>query len=218
MAPTALVLMVFVAGAGPESKPVEVTVPDDRFGCRTAPILLLTRPDVQGELRLDSRQVAAAKAEIARLLSRASSLRGKESEAVKAERRRIDREMDRWLTDSLSETQRERLLQVNLQWEGPAALTREHVASNLKLTVEQRRAIHDLLVQLETTRKARGSLTLGEIGRCTAQAQALLSPTQWEHWNGLLGPPCSFTIGGRAVTTRSPVDPRVVKTRTRSDQ
>jgi hypothetical protein len=218
MAPTALVMSLVLAGAGTDSKLGEVTVPDDRFGCRTAPILLLTRSDVQLELQLNSQQVAAAKAAIARLLPRALKVKGKQGTAAQDERRRIDLEMNRWLTESLSETQRERLLQVNLQWEGAAALTREHVASNLKLTDDQRGAIHGLLAQLEATRKARGTLTPAEIGRCAAQAQAELSPRQRVHWNDLLGQPCRFTIGGRVVTTRSQVDPRVLKARGRSDQ
>jgi hypothetical protein len=218
MTPTVLVLILVLAGAGLEPRTGEVQVPDERFGCRTAPILLLTRPDVQSELQLDQRQVASAKAAIARLLPRAWNLKGKKGVSVAQERRSIDLEMDRWLTDSLSETQRARLLQVNLQWEGAAALMRDHVASHLKLSNDQRGAIKRLVAQLEETRRSRGTLTPVEIGRCTAQAEAVLSHAQNVDWIFLLGPPCRFTIGGRPITTRSPADPRVLKARARPDQ
>ncbi len=218
MAPAGLFLVLVLAGAGPGSEPGAATVLDERFGSRTAPILLLVRPDVQLEVHLDAKQVADAKSEIARLVERALSLKDKKGDAVLQERWRIDQEMVRWLTTSLSETQFERLLQVNLQWEGAAALTRPHVLSHLKITKDQRLSIDQLLAQVEATRRARGLVTPGEVGRVTAQALAVLTPDQKAHWIDLLGPPCRFSIIGQAVTTQRPVDPRVVKSRTRSDQ
>jgi hypothetical protein len=215
MAPAGLLLVLVLSGAGPDPPAGEVRVPDERFGSRTAPILLLSRPDVQTDLHLDAWQIAAAKREIARLIEKALSLKDKKGQAIQGERLRIDNEMVRWLTATLSAPQRERLLQVNLQWEGAAALTRPHVVTHLNLSEPQCVAIKRLVTQLEETRRARGMLKPVEIGRFTAQAQAVLSPGQKEDWDSLLGPPCRFSIGGQAVMTGNPEDPQVIKTRAR---
>lgn len=211
MAPAGLVLVLALVAAGPEKPATEVTVLDERFGSRTAPILLIARPDVQIELQLDSQQVSSARNTIARLLERGLSLKGKTGPAVEVERRRIDEDSIRWLSDTLSEKQIERLYQVNFQWEGAAAMTRPHVITRLKLTGEQRVAIDQVLKQLETTRRARGPLTPAEIGNFSSQAFAVLSPSQRATWNVLLGPPCHFTIGGRAGTPGKPADYQSVK-------
>jgi hypothetical protein len=216
MAPVGLLLVLALVGAGPKPVPGEVTVPDERFGSRTAPILLLVRPDVQIDLHLEVWQITAAKSAIARLIEQALTLKNKTGRAVEDQRRRIDNEMVRWLTATLSEAQRERLLQVNLQWEGVAAMTRPHVVTHLRLTEAQCLAIDRVLKQFEASRHAQGTLTPAEIGRFTAQAQAVLSPIQKMHWDLLLGPPCRFSIAGQAVTTRNPVDSQVIKTRARS--
>jgi hypothetical protein len=217
MLPAGFLLVLVLAGAGLESVPAEVKALDQRFGSRTAPILLLTRPDVQLDLNLDSRQIAAAKNEIARLLEQAWRLKNKTGPDIPAARQRIDNELVLWLTSNLSETQRERLMQISLQWEGAAAMTRPHIKTILNLTDPQLAAIDRLVAQLETARRTRGMLMPTEVGRFTAQAQSVLFPEQKEHWGSLLGPPCRFSIGGQTVMMRTPADPQVVKTRARLD-
>ncbi len=76
MAPAGLVLALALVAAGPENPSTEATVLDERFGSRTAPILLIARPDVQIELQLDSRQVSSARHMIARLLERGIEVEG----------------------------------------------------------------------------------------------------------------------------------------------
>ncbi len=219
MAPAGLLLVLALVGAGPELVPREVAVPDERFGSRTAPILLLTRPDVQIDLHLDPEQVAAARGEIARLLEQALRLKNKRDRGVEEERRRIDDEMSGWLSRTLTEAQLVRLRQVSFQWEGATAMTRPHVIVFLKLSDPQRLAIDRVLKQLVARRQAaRGKLMPAEIGQFSAQALAVLSPDQKDLWERSLGPPCRFSIGGQTVTTRIPADPRVVKTRAGSDR
>ena len=216
MAPAGLLVVLLLVGAGPEPVPGEMTVPDGRFGSRTAPILLLSRPDVQIDLQLDARQIAAARSAIVQLMEQASSLRNQRGPAVPMARQRIDDQMVRWLNSTLSESQRERLLQINLQWEGAVALTRPHVVTHLRLTQTQSLAIDQVLKKIQARRAAQGAPQPAEIAQFTAQAQAILSPVQKNDWSLLLGPPCRFSISGQAVTTRSPTDPEVIKTRARS--
>ncbi len=218
MAPAGLLLVLVLTGAGPNPVPGEVTVPDERFGSRMAPILLLTRSDVQTDLSLDPRQIASAKTEIARLIEKARQLMSKNGPAIQDKRQRIDLEMIRWLKATLSEDQRERLLQVNLQWEGAMAMTRPHIRTHLKLTEPQCLAIDSLVAQLKSRRRERGVLNPVELGQFTAQARAVLTPVQQENWDSLLGPPCRFSIGGQTIMTRNPADPQVVKTRARQDR
>ena len=212
MALAGLFLVLVLTGAGPES------VLDERFGCRTAPILLLARVDVQRELQLDARQVAAAKTAIARLLDRALGLKGKKGMEVKEARRQIDLEMVEWLRRNLSGPQYERLFQVDLQWEGAAAMTRDHVVATLQLSDRQRIAINRLLDQLEATRRTRRILSPPEIGQFAGGARAVLTPAQREVWDRLLGKPCHFLVGGRSVTTPIGSDPEVVRTKARPDR
>ena len=84
MAPAGLILVLALMAAGPENPTSEIAMPDGRFGCRTAPILLLTRPDVQAELQLEPRQISGAKGAIARLRERAAGLKGKDGSAAVA--------------------------------------------------------------------------------------------------------------------------------------
>src|SRR5205823_5796757 len=139
-APAGLVLLLTLLGAGPDVPTNEVTVLDERFGIRTAPILLLARPDVQLDLRLDPQQVSGAKRTIAQLVERVLSLKNQAGPPVLAGRQAIDEDMARWLSRNLQPGQLERLRQIDLQWEGALAISRPVVAESLKLTVEQRLA------------------------------------------------------------------------------
>lgn len=134
----------------------EYYLSDARLGEKTAPLLLLSRADVQADLGLTPEQTASAEATIDELYTRAESLRGKpNSPEVIAERRAIDTAQAHWIATRLSARQQDRLIQIDLQWEGPAALvTRRVVQEALSLTPEQlrilsqasaayRRAVHE---------------------------------------------------------------------------
>ena len=86
------------------------SLPDSRMGIRTAPLLLMTRPDVQADLKLEAEQVASLHKTIEELSQRAQALRGKTGPEVVAERRSIDDAQGRWLTDNLREDQLARLV------------------------------------------------------------------------------------------------------------
>ena len=76
------------------------------------------------------------------------TLRGKTGDAVVAERRAIDEAQLEWLSNNLTGNQLERLRQIELQWEGVAAmLSRPMVASYLKLTPEQQQTLARIIAE-----------------------------------------------------------------------
>lgn len=167
-------------------------LPDTRIGIRTAPLLLLTRPDVQTDLRLDRLQVQGAQETINELTRRATALKGKTGAAVVAERRAIDEAQLDWLGKNLTGNQLERLRQIELQWEGVSAmLSRASVAEYLKLTAEQRQSLARVITEQGGLRRRPAAGAADD--RAFAQtAQAVLTPTQQELWGGLLGAPVRF--------------------------
>jgi hypothetical protein len=167
----------------------EGSVPETRLGTRIAPILLLSREDVRSELAMNPTQVESAWSTIASLHQRALALRGKSGPMVLAEREAIDRSQREWITRELAPAQQARLAQIDLQWEGPAALlSRPIVADTLEITADQRKKLTEALGRRDALLKQ---------GRSGIEAQqalaestlAVLTDVQRERWRGLLGPP-----------------------------
>ncbi len=205
------------AGGGQQAPPADwVALTDARFGMPIAPIYLLMRPDVQHDLRLDSRQVAGAQDLVGRLVDRLLNLKQKAGHAaIKAEQREIDEQMAAWLRHGLSEAQFERLSQINLQWEGASALRREAIAGFLGLGEVQRLKVHHLLRERDQ-RWIKGTLKPGEFDRFSREALGLLTPPQKEQWDSLLGPPCPFSIGQASGVPAHPAAVPGVKVQPRS--
>lgn len=178
-------------------------LPDDRLGIRTAPLLLLTRPDVRADVGLDARQAAEAIREVAELRTRAAALRGRPDAEVSAARRAIDESQRVWLEQRLSTVQRDRLVQVDLQWEGPSALvSRPLVADTLELTSAQREAIGQAVAHHAQARDRAGGARVGE-AVLSRKVLELLSPVQRDRWKAMLGRPFVPGLAGdRAETPR----------------
>lgn len=174
----------------------EWMLPDDRMGIRTAPLLLLSRPDVQADLRLDQTQILGAHAAINELTRRAVALRGKSGTSVIAERRAIDEAQLEWLGKNLTGNQLERLRQIELRWEGPSAiLSRPTVAEYLKLSAEQRQSLARIITERNAARArtpAAGIRPGADDQAFQQRTQAVLSPVQQELWVRLLGTPVQF--------------------------
>ena len=174
-------------------------LPDDRLGIRTAPLLLLSRPDVQVDLRLERAQILGTQNTINELTRRALTLRGKTGAAVVAERRAIDEAQLEWLGNNLTGNQLERLRQIELQWEGvPAMLSRPMVAGYLKLTPEQQQALARIIADRNRLR-AQGRSAPHTEQTFHRKALSLLSNSQQQLWVNLLGTPFRF-----AATTVPP--------------
>lgn len=172
---------------------------DDRLGTRTAPLLLLTRQDVRADLQVTAEQAAAVDRMIHDLYRRAESIRGKGNtpEAV-AERRAIDDAQRDGIRAILSPEQQSRLVQIDLQWEGPSALvTRRSLTEALGLSAEQTGAIQAAV----RTRRAQGP-NRPDAERVLAEtALAALTPEQRERWKTLLGRPFSVRVAQAAQSS-----------------
>jgi hypothetical protein len=168
---------------------------DDRLGHRTVPIMLLLRSDVQADLKLEPDQVSEARRTAAELYYKALALRGKTGPALEAARRAIDAEESFWLSRHLSEAQFERLRQIDLQWEGVAAmLSRPVIGDHLNLTADQKRAVGRLIAQGRQSRTAQSRWSAADHERLARQALTVLSDKQRQLWLSLLGPTCRFAI------------------------
>ena len=180
----------------------EWSLPDTRVGIRTAPLLLLSRPDVQADLRLEPVQISGIHDTINELTRRALALRGKTGPAVMTERRAIDEAQAEWLARNLSGNQLARLRQIELQWEGARAmLSRPTVAEYLKLTPEQRQMLVRTITQ-SNLQRSRGASTSQDEQALSDAARSVLSKVQQELWANLLGTPCRFAMSSAAPRTR----------------
>jgi hypothetical protein len=178
----------------------EWALPDARLGVRTAPLLLLSRPDVQADLRLEPAQIAEARKSIEGLTRRAATLKGRSGPAVVAERRAIDEAQVEWLSKNLTGNQLIRLRQIELQWEGPSALlSRPTVAEQLRLTSEQRQLLAQMISQRNALR-AQGKPSKDQAA-FTQATNEVLSADQRELWESLLGSPCRFAFSGTGQRT-----------------
>ena len=176
-------------------------LPDAALGARIAPILLLSRPDVRSDLALDEDDHQAARRAILELYARAASLRGTSGAEAVAARRAIDGAAERWLDDHLSVTQRSRLDQLDLQWEGVSALlTRPTLAASIALTDEQRETLAAIAGRRPRLLK-QGRMPVDahlEIGRA---ARAVLSENQRRRWESFVGP---GLLDDRSSTAEAP--------------
>ncbi|APW59825.1 hypothetical protein [Paludisphaera borealis] len=168
------------------------SLPDGRMGIRTAPLLLLTRPDVQSDVKLEAAQIASLHKTIDDLSQRAQALRGKTGGTVIAERQAIDDAQSQWLTANLSEQQFSRLSQIDLQWEGSSALvSRPAVAEILKLSTSQVRELTHLIAD-RNARFIKNGFNPAEETAIRRKSLAILSNPQLQAWNGVLGDRCQF--------------------------
>jgi hypothetical protein len=177
-------------------------LPDNRIGIRTAPLLLLSRPDVQADLQLERSQILSAQNAIEELTRRGAALRGKTGPAVIAERRRIDEAELEWLGKNLTGKQLIRLRQIEFQWEGSGAmLSHPRVADYLKLNPGQRQALARIISQRNAMRR-RGTPAASDEPAFNQMVQTVLSESQRELWANLLGSPVRFAATSPPARSR----------------
>ncbi len=201
VSPALLVLGLKIAGFGLAGTGQAGEFLDDRLGRRTVPIMLLMRSDVQSDLKLEPDQVAEARRTAEALYYKAMPLRGQSGPALEAARRAVDAEQSVWLSRHLSALQFERLRQIDLQWEGVAAmLSRPVIGDYLKLSDEQKRVLGRYVAQQRQSRKGQSPWTPADQARLARQALTALSDDQRQLWYSLLGPLCRFSIAAPATT------------------
>jgi hypothetical protein len=186
-------LMLLIVSAVPASSlGDDAPLPDSRLGIRTVPLLLLSRPDVRADLGLNSAQAAEARRAISELHAKAASLRGKTGAEAIAARRAIDEEQRRRLEALLSPEQQDRLVQIDLQWEGPSALiSRKMVAESLNLDDRQRATLAQAVSDRDR-RRAQAPDRGGDERQLAEQALAVLTEPQRARWKAMLGRPLTI--------------------------
>jgi hypothetical protein len=190
--PTLIMLGLGLFGLGRPARGGEPL--DDRLGARTVPIFLLTRTDIQADLKLDAKQVEICGRAAVALQHRALLLRGRKDAGAAAARRVVDQEMSLLLSDNLTPDQLARLDQIDLQWEGAAAmLTRPFLDDSLNLTPEQKKKVTEC-ISAGNAERARGALTYEDHVDQTRKAIAILDERQRKVWIHVLGPRCAFKI------------------------
>ncbi len=182
-------LALWGAVAAPTVRGEGWTLPDERHGIRTAPILLLSRPEVRADLAITPEVAAEADRFTADLRARAGTLKGRPNTEVVASRRAVDEAQREWLDAKLSPAQRARLDQIDLQWEGFSALiTRPVVAEAIGLGRVQRQDLAQSKAKRDADRGA--GLPWAESERPFAEAAlAILSDAQRQRWRTMLGAP-----------------------------
>jgi len=184
----ALLSMALSVPASGRAPSREEMVPDSRLGTRVAPLLLLGRPDVRADIGLSPEQEDRVRDTIAEIYARAVASRGKAGREAIDARRQIDEAQERSLDTLLDETQRARLDQIDLQWEGPAALvSRRGLAEHLEITETQRAALEQAIARRG---ERRVSGPPHEADRQLARdALGVLNSPQRERWRAMLGRP-----------------------------
>jgi hypothetical protein len=168
-------------------------LPDRRLGIKTAPLWLLSRADIRADVGLDETQAAEAERVLDELLLQASALKGKVGPEVDAGRRAINEAEEEWLKTRLSDAQRKRLIEIDLQWEGASALvSRPIVADHIGLTLEQRASLTRAIAE-RNRRRAQGDDLRESEYQLFQHARTLLTPEQLKRWKAMLGR--SFTLG-----------------------
>lgn len=183
------------AGSGPGHEAGWI-LPESSRGVRVAPILLLSRPEVQAELHMKPEQVADANGVIADAYHKASLLRGRTGQDVVEQRRAVDEEQRVWLETKLTEDQVGRLTEIDLQWEGVAAIaTRTGVGEALALSSGQKaivvRALADLRKHQSRPAERERDPAAAE-RHFTQQVWANLNDGQRRRWEKMLGRPITL--------------------------
>lgn len=179
-------------------------LPDSRLGVRTAPILLLTRSDVRAELRLSPEQTADAERTIADLREKALALRGRTDTEAVAARGEVEEACRLWIDRTLTPPQRDRLTQLDYQWEGSSAvITRPKVAESLALTDPQRVALARAVAERNGRRGSGPPIEADEAGLARVVNEQL-TEGQDKRWQAIIGPPFRFKTAPRGVEAGRP--------------
>lgn len=165
--------------------------------------ILLVRPDVQKELNLTAQQKAKIE-EMQQAMRRArEELRSLPPDQRRRHMAELRQKNDP--TSVLTETQKKRLRELELQWQGPTALMNPEIAKEVGLTQEQRAKIMGILreqFQGLRDRSPQGGVRdpqALEKAREEAEKKILevLTPAQRQKWDQMLGKPFNFEGGRR---------------------
>ena len=163
---------------------------------------LIAHPAVHKELKLKDEQRTALKEAAAEARKGVQATRKLKDKARRTKNREVNQKLRGVIAKTLNEEQKQRMLQIELQWSSGAwILRRAEVSKALELTREQRREIRELAKKSQqTTRKLRATRNDGnraEVQRKIAaalfytreSALKLLTEEQKKNWKKVLGEP-----------------------------
>lgn len=170
-------------------------------------MMLLMREDVQKELNLSQTQKAKLEQMRQEMMQAMQQLRDLPPEQRREQRQALQQRYDP--TSVLTDAQRKRLRELELQWQGPSALLDPEIARQVGLTEEQQAKIRGIIQESFQAMRERfqpgqppeqSGDRMQEIQRAREQTEKkileVLTPAQRERWQQLLGKPFEFQ-GGR---------------------
>jgi hypothetical protein len=165
------------------------SLPDESRGSRVAPLFLLSRPEIREDLGLTPDVSQQVETEIEDLYAKAAAIRGKTGADAIAQRKLVDESQKTWLKDHLAPDQVDRLAQIDLRWEGPAAIaTRPSVAGSLYLSDEQKAALNKAVAERNAHRDKTKDHHADD-QQFAQRVMSVLSEGQKQSWERMLGRP-----------------------------
>jgi hypothetical protein len=185
-----ILLSPALAGSSDDSK--SWSLPDESQGTRVAPLFLLSRPEIREDLGLTPALSQQVEKEINDLFTEAAKIKGKTGTEAIAQRKKVDESQKAWLENNLAPDQVDRLAQIDLRWEGPAAIvTRPSVASPLSLSDEQKAALKRAMAERNAQReKAKDHHAADQ--QFTQRVMSILTEGQKQSWERMLGRPIAL--------------------------
>ena len=186
---------------------------------------MLRLPEVQKELNLTPAQIALVDAKQQEIRDALRALYPGGFGQMTSEQRKERNDKQQELSDkAAAEILMLRYHQLELQQQGPIALTRKSVADQLKLTEDQQKKIVDLQTQADTDRRAAMQgvdfRNMSDADRQTLMTKmsdiqkaegdkilALLTDTQKADWKTLQGTPFTFPTAGPTPPAAPAVKP-----------
>ena len=187
------------------------SLPDESRGSRVAPLFLLSRPEIREDLKIAPDQAAEIDKAIVDLFEKARALKGKTGQAAIEARKAVDDGEIAWIEKHLTPDQVARLWQVDLLWEGPAAMaTRPSVADELSLSDEQTAAMKAALRERNALRDKTKDVAAAN-HQFGVRALTILSDGQKQRWAEMVGHPIARKPTTPAASTATATPGRVVR-------
>ncbi len=203
----AALVMTSLALAQQPERPRRPGLPGVGFGGRMGANLswtLLMRDDVQKELNLSEQQKTKLNQMQQEMRQAMQESRNLPPEQRREQMQQLRQKYDP--TSILTDAQRKRLRELELQWQGPMALLDPNIAREVGLTQEQQAKIRGIVQEtFQSTRGQPGQPPqpgerIQELQKAREQAEKkileVLTPAQREKWQQMTGKPFEFQ-GGR---------------------
>jgi len=169
------------------------------MGGTTSPLMLLMQKSVQDELKLTDDQIKQAEELAAKQREARQTLQDLSQEERGKKIQEMNKANEKAVSQFIKPNQAKRLKQISLQLAGAQAFINPEVATELKLTDEQKQKIKEIRKQTaeeartireNTTDQAEARQKTRELNRnATGKVMALLTAEQKDKWKEMTGEP-----------------------------